>query len=405
MASMFPTSHRLVGRVKNMTAKKTTASFKSNALKVHGNLVYDYSLSVYVDAKTKVEIICLRCGRHFWQIPRVHLKGMGCSKCSHQVRAKKRLMSKEECLARFKDRHGERYNYERVVYRGQRTKVKIWCDRHGYFDQNPVDHWGGQGCPDCGRLQMAENQSWSLEDFICAARDRHDEDYCYERSIYLGGGKKLEISCRTCKKVFWQTPGNHLSGKGCKFCAARRYEETPRKTREEFALQATSIHGPLYGYDAVIYVDALTPVKIWCDNHGYFRQSPDRHLQRAGCPKCGAYISRGERRVSAILDDCGIDYVPRWRHEECRSIRPLPFDFFLPKFNALIEYDGQQHFTPATWWGSCEVKAMMNFKELQVRDRIKTEWARKRGIPLLRIRFDDDLDAVLIEFIEGLRDR
>jgi hypothetical protein len=46
----------------------------------HGNK-YDYSKAEYVNAKTKVEIICPEHGS-FWQTPESHWRGSGCSSCA-----------------------------------------------------------------------------------------------------------------------------------------------------------------------------------------------------------------------------------------------------------------------------------------------------------------------------------
>ena len=62
----------------------TTDEFIRRAKDIHGNK-YDYSKSVYVNAVTKVCIICPEHGE-FWQLPNNHLKGCGCPKCSNNDR-------------------------------------------------------------------------------------------------------------------------------------------------------------------------------------------------------------------------------------------------------------------------------------------------------------------------------
>ena len=61
----------------------TTESFIKKAIEVHGNK-YDYSKVQYVNAHTKVCIICPKHGE-FWQIPYSHLKGIGCEECARRV--------------------------------------------------------------------------------------------------------------------------------------------------------------------------------------------------------------------------------------------------------------------------------------------------------------------------------
>lgn len=67
------------------------------------------------------------------------------------------------------------------------------------------------------------------------------------------------------------------------------------------------------------------------------------------------------------------------RFPSCRDIKPLPFDFFVPAENSLIEYDGAQHFVESE---------RFDLAKIQRHDAIKTEWARRHDLPLIRIPYD-----------------
>lgn len=59
-------------------------------------------------------------------------------------------------------------------------------------------------------------------------------------------------------------------------------------TTDEFLEKARKIHGELYNYSQVNYVDSRTPIIIICPIHGEFFQNPTCHInQKQGCPKCG----------------------------------------------------------------------------------------------------------------------
>ena len=48
--------------------------------------------------------------------------------------------------------HGDKYDYSKVVYQTNKTKVVITCSGHGDFAMRPDGHlWQKQGCPKCGR--------------------------------------------------------------------------------------------------------------------------------------------------------------------------------------------------------------------------------------------------------------
>lgn len=71
------------------------------------------------------------------------------------------------------------------------------------------------------------------------------------------------------------------------------------------------------------------------------------------------------------------------------SNRQLPFDFYLPKYNLCIEYDGEQHFSPTTIGGISIEQGQLNFERLQINDQIKTQYCKDKGIQLLRIPYTE----------------
>ena len=60
-------------------------------------------------------------------------------------------------------------------------------------------------------------------------------------------------------------------------------------TTEIFIDKAKKIHGKLYDYSKVNYIDSKTKIIIVCKEHGEYLQTPSKHLQKQGCPKCMCY--------------------------------------------------------------------------------------------------------------------
>ena len=131
-----------ISKSRSKNLEQTIADFK----KFHGDR-YDYSRVVYTHSQTKVEIGCEEHG-FFWTTPSTH-KRYGCPKCGDDSCARKLRKSLEETTADFRKTHGDRYDYSRVVYTNNRTKVEIGCEEHGFFLQKPQCHKRGQGCPKC----------------------------------------------------------------------------------------------------------------------------------------------------------------------------------------------------------------------------------------------------------------
>lgn len=178
--------------------KLTTEEFIVKAKQIHGN-VYDYSKTNYINRRTKVCIICKEHGE-FWQLPNVHLRGSKCPKCSGCY-----LHTTEDFIKSAKRKHGDLYDYSKVVYVNSKCKVCIVCPEHGDFWQTPNDHLDGCCCPNCSSNHVQIDTA----EFINRAKQVHGNVYDYSKSKYVNARTKL---CIICPKhgEFWQIPSNHL---------------------------------------------------------------------------------------------------------------------------------------------------------------------------------------------------
>ena len=118
--------------------------FIEKARAIHGNK-YDYSKVEYINNKKPVCIICPEHGE-FWQTPHGHLKGYGCNLCGNGIR-----FTTEEYIHKAHTVHGDKYDYSKCVYIGALKKVCIICPKHGEFWQEASSHIRGCGCPMCDK--------------------------------------------------------------------------------------------------------------------------------------------------------------------------------------------------------------------------------------------------------------
>jgi hypothetical protein len=122
---------------------------------------YDYSLVKYINAHTKVNIICKKHGI-FEQTPNSHIRKNrkeNCPKCNNENIAKRQVMSKKIFLNKARLVHGNKYNYSLVNYKNSHIKIKIICKKHGVFEQSPFKHLNEkQGCSICKSSKM-ENRT------------------------------------------------------------------------------------------------------------------------------------------------------------------------------------------------------------------------------------------------------
>lgn len=95
-------------------------------------------------------------------------------------------------------------------------------------------------------------------------------------------------------------------------------------------------------------------------------------------------MSSGEKAVKEWLIGQDIKYEYNKTFDDCRNKQCLVFDFFLPRHNILIEYDGAHHFQPCLF-GSREETAEEMLGATQKHDKIKDEYAEDNGYKMIRI--------------------
>ena len=144
----------------NTTIKSTKFSlsdFIKKAHKIHG-YKYDYSNGEYKNAITKIKIICPEHGE-FYITPSKHLNGQGCPLCGRKKLGMYIKSNTKEFIFKAKKIHGDKYDYSKVNYTNNHTKVCIICPIHGEFWQAPSSHLQGHCCPECGKkFGIAEKQ-------------------------------------------------------------------------------------------------------------------------------------------------------------------------------------------------------------------------------------------------------
>ena len=250
-----------------------TKEFIRRSLRIHG-LKYDYSKTFYIKLKSRVIITCLVHG-DFEQTPDNHLLGKGCAKCSGNKK-----LTTEEFIEQSKKVHNNRYDYSKVNYINNHTKVIIICPVHGEFEQTPSVHLRGCGCPFC-----SNNVKLTTEEFIKRAKEVHGNKYDYSKVNYTNANSLVTIVCPI-HGEFVQIPSSHLIGRGCSLCGHSETSKKLSSSTEDFILKAKSVHGDKYDYSKVNYINAQSYVTIICPIHGEFIQRASNHLLGIGCPFC-----------------------------------------------------------------------------------------------------------------------
>jgi len=188
-----------------LTQNNKTNIFISKAIKIHSDK-YDYSKVNYINAKTKINIICKFHGE-FQQTPSNHLSKFNCQKC-----AKNFKLDTVGFIKKAREIHKDIYDYSKVNYINADTKIIIICKIHGEFTQQPDFHLNRKcGCPKC------VNKSDTLQ-FIEKAKKIHKDIYDYSKVQYINNRTPVIIICKI-HGEFIQEPNTHINLKcGCPNC-------------------------------------------------------------------------------------------------------------------------------------------------------------------------------------------
>ena len=275
--------------------------------------------------------------------------------------------------------HKNKYDYSLVDYRNSREKVKIVCKTHGEFEQLPYNHLLGKGCNLCNPNFGSKLE---LDTFVDMCNKKHNYEYDYSLVNYINNKTKVKIICKS-HGEFKQEPRLHLSGQKCPSCKGNK-----KVTREDFIERCSIIFNNKYDYTLTIIDGTKNKTKIICPKHGLFEQIVDSHLRGSGCSKCND--SKGEKIISWFLDKNDIVYETQKTFDNCKDIRKLKFDFYIPNINTCIEFDGIHHFE-ITEFGQSKLDDTIK------KDMIKNKFCLESNITLLRISYKDDIIEKLEE--------
>jgi len=123
----------------------------------------------------------------------------------------------------------------------------------------------------------------TIDEFVKRSNLIHDNKYDYSLVDYVNIESKVKIICNV-HGIFEQKPSYHLLKQGCPICGG-----TKKLTTEIFIKQAKSIHGNKYDYSLTNYTNNRIKIKIICNEHGIFEQTPNNHLAGSGCYMCSKY--------------------------------------------------------------------------------------------------------------------
>lgn len=362
--------------MKQVPKRKTHEEFLQEAKEKNDYLEI---LGTYLSSKAQIEVRCRKCGKTYFTLPRSVLNGNPCYECSMKINGQKNALTHNEFVDKLKEISP---CFEVIgVYKRSKEKIECKCLKcQNTFFATPNNLLRGQNCSCC----TSRKDSKKLTNDIFVKRLKDVNSDITPISEYINSTTKIKCRCNLCNKVIEMSPKVLLRGQGCWQCGHAKAGISARKTHADFVEDMRLINPNLEFTSQ--YQTNKVHIGVRCKKCGNeWKARPDSLLQGKGCPHCNVR-SKGELACSNYFDINNIAYEGQKTFSNLKSDNnySLRYDFFLPDYNLLIEYQGQQHEMPIEYFGG-EEKFMVQTKY----DNQKREFAKENGYDLLEISYKD----------------
>lgn len=112
-------------------------------------------------------------------------------------------------------------------------------------------------------------------------------------------------------------------------------------------------------------------------------------------------FSRGENIIWNWLKKHIIKFEFQKRFSDCKDKNTLPFDFYLPKYNLCIEYQGSQHYDPGFYIRKKKSfeEGILKFNTQKKHDKMKKQYCINNHIYFLEIKYTENIENKLKEIL------
>jgi len=286
-------------------------------------------------------------------------------------------------------------------YKNSSSVLKLKCNKcNCEFTSSWNNIYLGKGCGICRGLQVGESNC--LENKFPKIAKEFDVDKnigMSAKTISYGSNKKVWWKCN--KGHEWLAAvcdrTNNNGNRGCPYCSGHRVSEA----------NCFSINRPDLILDWDHNKNKVSPDQYakksgrkvyWkCSkcSHEWKSSIADRNrMSGGGCPACG--MSKGETSVNNYLIENNLKVINQKSFSNLVGVggNLLSYDFYLPQYNLLIEYQGEFH--------ERQVYKGHNFEKQQEHDHRKREYAKQNHIDLLEIWYQDfdNIETILDEYFK-----
>ena len=207
-----------------------------------------------------------------------------------------------------------------------------------------------------------------VEDII-----NNDSDIEFIEYWYKVDTKKymIRVKCLKCNQIYSKPIVEFIKNKSCPFCIGKELLNTQ-------ALKSILSNE----YELLSQYKSTNDYIIVKHKCGFIWRTKAKKLYNyIGCPRCNKKRSKGEQKIEAYLISHNLDFEIE-KSFSWQSNLKRRYDFYLPNFNLLIEYNGEQHYLQNAYF-------KVPVEEQKLIDQEKQEEALQHGFNYLVIGYFD----------------
>ena len=294
---------------------------------------------------------------------------------------------------KFLESKNENDDFSQVIYFTTKNRVKIICKLHPNNDYKtkPLMYNMSHRCPIC-----AGNKK--LTTFEYKEKIKNLPVICLDE--YINNETPILHKCTKCGHEWKIRPASFLRNKpqSCPICSHKIQNENQRFKLDDVNKKLKEKEKSLI---CLIYKGMHDKSKFEClkCGHRWWAFSNNVINSNNGCPNC--HSSSYETVISDWLTNHNIKFIREYKFQDCKNKNLLPFDFYIPKCNILIEMQGVQHFKPVKLRKTMSDEETEKWFRLRQRlDNIKSSYAKEMGYTFVEIKYNENIIQRLKDLFE-----
>lgn len=223
------------------------------------------------------------------------------------------------------------------------------------------------------------------EEFVAKLKSTHPNLILLD--TYTNNHTPIRCRCAICGSIRCSQPKDIIKGCGCVECYNKIRVKPRSQTHDEFIRKLSIVNPDIEVLGQ--YTNSISRIMVRCQGCGRVWSPKANDLSNGhGCPRCAKRAPRNEKIIRDYLNDKNIPFISQMKFDDLHGLtgRLYAYDFYLPDYKMLIEYQGEFHV------GVPDLQTDDELHKQQERDAQKRDYASQNGYHLLEIWFYDERD-------------